>query len=665
MRVFCPKAARPVAILALAGLAACGSSGSGDATPPISQGIGIALSGSSIGVQQGQSNTMSVTVTRTGGYAGGVSLSLESAPTGVTGTFTPQSLTGTATTATLLITAAANAATATTNVTVRATGTGVTAQTASLAITIVAAPIGGFTMSLSQNALTLLPGTSGNVTVNVSRATPFSGAVSVAASGLPANVTMSPSPANITGANTQLTFTVGSSVAVGNYPITLRGTGTGVPDQQATVTLQVVAATGGTSVTVTFCQADAPIWVGSQSETGPWIRASATASNANAYTFNINNRGGFAAVFDAGSGAFAIEVTYGTATELANSGTQCSSTFGNKTVSGTVASLAAAESAYVSLGASEAGRRGPGAFQLTDVGEGPLELIALRYALTPTSATPTKGVYRRNVNQAGGSAIPALDFAAAEAFDPASATLSIGNLGSDDPFVLAYMSTANGGTNAYYFGGLFGGGATQPWYGIPESRLGTGDLHNVLTYGINANGDQFRVVYLWTRQVTNRTITLGPAVSAPAFSVVGTTPNLRHRVQFTRQAEYSQGAIIEYDQSNQTSAASVRTLSIQASAAYFGGNPTTWDLTTPDLSAAAGFLATWGLQSGVPSQYIAGGIGGSGDINASPTDGTLLSIGYRLGNVASSEAPPAALNVREFGRQLRPGLPFLPRRVRR
>src|SRR4030095_3731936 len=95
MRVFCLKAASPLAILALAGLAACGSSSSGDATPPISQGISIALSGSSIGVQQGQSNTMSVTVTRTGGFTGAVSLSLESAPTGVTGAFTPQSLTGT------------------------------------------------------------------------------------------------------------------------------------------------------------------------------------------------------------------------------------------------------------------------------------------------------------------------------------------------------------------------------------------------------------------------------------------------------------------------------------------------------------------------------------------------------------------------------------------
>ena len=48
--------------------------------------------------------------------------------------------------------------------------------------------------------------------------------------------------------------------------------------------LQVAAASGGTSVTVSFCQADPPIWVGSQSETGPWITATTSATTANRAT---------------------------------------------------------------------------------------------------------------------------------------------------------------------------------------------------------------------------------------------------------------------------------------------------------------------------------------------------------------------------------------------
>jgi hypothetical protein len=640
------KATTPLALLALGGVAACGSSGGGETTPPIAEAIAIALSASSLSVVQGQSNTANITLTRTGGYAGAVSLSLENAPTGVTGSFSPPSLTGTTATSTLLITAAPNAATATTNMVVRATGTGVTAQTATLPLTITAAPTGGYTLSLSQSTLTLLQGTSGDVTVNVNRAAPFAGAVSVAASGLPASVTMSPSPANITGANAQVTFAVGSGVAAGNYPITLRGTATGVPDQQVTLTLQVAAASGGTSVTVTFCQADSPIWVGSQSETGPWIRATATATNANAYTFNINNRGGFAAVFNASGGGYRSEITYGTATELAASGTQCTDPRGSKLVSGTVTSLLATDEGYVSLGGAEASRMGAGAFQLFDVGDGLLDLIAVRSAITTSSATPTKMIIRRGLNQAAGSTIPTLDFAAAEAFDPVAANITLGNLGSDSPFLLVYLSTANGGTGAYYIGGLFGGGATQPWYGLPDARLATGDLHNVIGFGVNQTGDAFRAVYAWSRQAVNRTLTLGPVISTPTITVAGTTPYVRHRVQVARQPEYSQAILPQYEQNSQSGGANYRSMSIQATAGYFGGNPTTWDIIVPDLSSASGFLATWGLQTSAATSYTIGAIGGPGDVTAQPSDGYILSIGFRSGNAASAEANPGLLAQR-------------------
>ncbi len=45
-----------------------------------------------------------------------------------------------------------------------------------------------------------------------------------------------------------------------------------------------------------------------------------------------------------------------------------------------------------------------------------------------------------------------------------------------------------------------------------------------------------------------------------------------------------------------------RAVYVWASAAYFGGLPPTWDLSMPDLSAA-GYLSTYGIQTGVPLHW--------------------------------------------------------------
>jgi hypothetical protein len=153
-------------------------------------------------------------------------------------------------------------------------------------------------------------------------------------------------------------------------------------------------------------------------------------------------------------------------------------------------------------------------------------------------------------------------------------------------------------------------------------------------------------VYLWARQVTNRTLTLGPQIAAPTITVAATTPYVRHRVQLARQTEYSQAVLPQFEQNGQNGGPNYRSVSIQASAGYFGGNPTTWDITVPDLSAASGFLATWGLQTTATTSYTIGAIGGPGDFTAAATDGLTLAIGFRSGNTASAEANPGLLGER-------------------
>ena len=79
----------------------------------------------------------------------------------------------------------------------------------------------------------------GAATVSVTRVAPFTGAVAVTFTGLPAGVTVAPSPVSIaSGAtSTPITLTVGAAVPTGSYPVTIRGSASGVPD--ATTTLIV------------------------------------------------------------------------------------------------------------------------------------------------------------------------------------------------------------------------------------------------------------------------------------------------------------------------------------------------------------------------------------------------------------------------------------------
>jgi hypothetical protein len=80
-----------------------------------------------------------------------------------------------------------------------------------------------FGLSSSASSLSIAPGTSGSVTITVTPQNGFSGAVTLAASGLPTGVTALFSPAAATTAST-LTLTVAASTAAGPSTVTITGT---------------------------------------------------------------------------------------------------------------------------------------------------------------------------------------------------------------------------------------------------------------------------------------------------------------------------------------------------------------------------------------------------------------------------------------------------------
>jgi len=103
--------------------------------------IGVSVAPSPVSVQAGASTTATVTLARINGFADPVNLAVTGAPTGLTVSPNPASITGT--TSTVTISAAASLAAGNYPVTITGTGTGVTQQSATLIVQVTPGSAGG------------------------------------------------------------------------------------------------------------------------------------------------------------------------------------------------------------------------------------------------------------------------------------------------------------------------------------------------------------------------------------------------------------------------------------------------------------------------------------------------------------------------------------------
>jgi hypothetical protein len=108
-------------------------------------GFTMSMSPTTLSVPVGASGNSTVTITRTGGFSGPVTLTATGLPSGVSASFNPQSVTGT--TSALTLTAAAGAAWGPTIVTVTGTAAGVTNQTTAASLTVFQPPSSGGNVS--------------------------------------------------------------------------------------------------------------------------------------------------------------------------------------------------------------------------------------------------------------------------------------------------------------------------------------------------------------------------------------------------------------------------------------------------------------------------------------------------------------------------------------
>ena len=159
-----------------------------------------------------------------------MALSATGQPAGVTVSFTPASIAAPGSgTSTMSMVVASTTATGTYPITVTGTGGGVTqSTTVTLSVNSVTTP--DFSLSASPNSLAISRGHHLTTAITVTPSNGFSSAVALSASGQPAGVTVSFTPASVAaGAGTSTMFVAVISTATpGTYPITVTGSGGGL-----------------------------------------------------------------------------------------------------------------------------------------------------------------------------------------------------------------------------------------------------------------------------------------------------------------------------------------------------------------------------------------------------------------------------------------------------
>jgi hypothetical protein len=634
----------------------------------------IAVTPATVALAQGATATANVALTRTGGFTGAVTFAAEGLPAGVTAAFVPNNTTTDASVLTLTATAAAAVGTST--ITVRGTATGQTDKTATFQLTVTA-PAGGFTLTAAPTTVPVQQGATGTSTVTIARTNNFAGTVNLTATGLPNGVTAAFNPAAATANTSTLTLTATATATIGTATVTIRGNATGLTEQTTTITVNVTAPTGGSgNTTWEFCNAaDTPIWLAVQDGNGAWTRVTGTGTG---FKFNITSaKGGVAFVVGTTSAsvataglaarmsatlkqqlllrnrvlpgssyassalvdAFALSIFYGTQAELNAQGTSRCLPGTGKTVNGSVSNVTSTQSATVTLGPSSASVNGSGAltFQLKKVPDGSLDLIASRSSinLTTFAFVVDKLIIRRGLNQADGSTIPVLDFNAAEAFAPATANITVGNLNGEVAGVSTFYFTSFGSGSAgasLATGGLPGPGPFT-YYGVPTAKQVAGDLHlaQVIAFPSTSDFTQFRSSGLYFKDPTDRTITLGAALTLPTISAAATAPYVRFRATGPIQAAYNKNVTALFTQSNTTAP---RTVTIGATEGFLSGLAT-YDFTVPDFTGVAGWDNNWGPKVGAVTQTIvvASGYTGIGVGQPNPLEGATFSTAARIGSI--------------------------------
>ncbi|HEX4933829.1 MAG TPA: hypothetical protein VFV33_11655, partial [Gemmatimonadaceae bacterium] len=280
------------------------ASGSGVATQTatvqlvvVQPAISIAATPAALTIVAGQTGSSTVSIGRSAGYTGAVTLALDNPPNGVTGSFSPSPTQGNA--STLALTVASSVPPGTFPVTVKATAPGAVDKTLALTVTVTASLPIGFSIGVDPAEFELPAGKgwSGYGVVSVQRLNGFSGPVSVTISPLNGAVgsAIAPTPATIatTETMTNMFALAADGTPPGTYSATVKVAAAGFADQTMPVRIRVSPPSTGT-IQWKFCNASrVPRYFAVRDGSGAWQHivpsgpAAATRTDPAIFAFSL------------------------------------------------------------------------------------------------------------------------------------------------------------------------------------------------------------------------------------------------------------------------------------------------------------------------------------------------------------------------------------------
>ena len=617
--------------------------------PPPTNGYTISASSTTSSVARGGTNTVTITVTRTGTFNGPVSLQPTGMPAGVTALANPVSVPAGQTSSTITFTASASAPLGTVSITVIGNGAGVTPQNLTIQLTVTGAPAQAGPFTLSMTATSHLMHPPGILftfpKINIARDPGFTGPVAFTVSGLPPTLTIgfTPSP---TAGNTISAIPLNIGAPNGTYTATIRGS-SAQGDQTITFQLVVAPVTTG-AIRWKFCSASSPrLFFAVKDGNGPWTRIMPSGADTS-YSFTLSSGAGQVAETTLDAGGFRTTLHAFTAAEMAaRAASQCAlyQNVTTRTVNGSFGGVTGFRQSFVGMGWWFGSANGSGSFQLLNLPPGPLDVVAARNAEVGdiSQLTVDRLLIRRGVNPASGGTLPVLDFSTAEAFPPFLSTWVFQNAGGVNFSMSQSFTTAGGSTGSFTVQPQVDGIAfSRTVYSVPQAQTIAGDLHQVVAT-IDATGSvpgdpqrASRQIVAYSRTLANRTLSFGPSLPAPGVTAVAGAPAGRLRVQGTLPAEYNSG--LTFDVSQDITSNAVNSFTIHASRGFLGAG-SAYDLSIPDLTAAIGWDSQFALQTGTPAQWWVSGGGPTLDM----FDGRYIfnSVRSRWAGIMTGVTPPA------------------------
>lgn len=555
----------------------------------------LSATATSVSVTPGATARSTITLGRTN-LGGAVAVTLGTVPSGLTATVEGTPTTGTS--VTVAVTAAASVAAGSYTIPVTASAGTVVAAT-TIAVTVLPPPA-GIALSVSPTAVSVAQGASAAITATITR-TGFAGPIALVASGLPAGASIAFSESLTTATSITATIRTTGATPVGVSTVTLTASGTGVAAATATVALTVTAPpTNSGSWTLRFC-APGPIpqWVAALGTDGQWRRVLPSAPGE--FPLPRVENGGYAyAVVQSGTSFVAVVFH----AQLPREELTCvtPSPTGRKTVRGRVEGIVrTTPNVLLSLGgrtpSSTVTESAPD-FTITQVVDGPVDLLAARYRLATSGLTTEidRIVLRRDLEPADGSTLPTVDFEGSEAFAPAPVRVTLqGGSAPDSLSVVGQFQTRSGAVAVMPFFLASSGSLLT----LPADRARSTDRFLFAGAAVDRVGEarvQRNVFRTGAHPGADLTLPLPPVPAVPSITVTTRSPYPRFVIRPTVTAEYEGVFGVSFQQG-------ARSLSIGGDPAYLRATGrTTFEL--PDFSGVDGWQNSWVPAAGTVVNWI-------------------------------------------------------------